>query len=152
MTIAILEDNELRVQAMRAGMADSLPDTPFVFFNSAHAIIEWLEGNLELVSLISLDHDLEFLLGPDGQLIDPGDGRDVARFLATQKPCCRLIVHTSNAMAGSSMMLTLQDAGWQVERVLPEGDLAWVSQRWMPAVLRLLGEEGSSRTGEMPNR
>lgn len=140
MTIAILEDNEPRTQAMRTAIADALPGTDMVFFNSANAIIEWLGWNLGSLSLISLDHDLDFLPGPDGRLIDPGDGRDVARFLATQKPCCPVIVHTSNSMAASSMMFALQDAGWNAKRVLPDSDLGWVKSRWIDSIRQALGQ------------
>ena len=141
--IAILEDNEARTQAMRAAIADALPDATCVFFNSAHAIIEWFAVNLDSVSLISLDHDLDFLPGPE-KLIDPGDGRDVAQFLATQKPCCPVIVHTSNNEGAFSMMFTLQDAGWRAERVLPENDLEWVKSRWIETVARLITNEASA--------
>ena len=148
--IAILEDSAERQQAMQAALADALPDATCVFFDSAHAIIKWLKTNLGSVSLISLDHDLDFLTGPEGKLIDPGDGRDVARTLAAQKPCCPVIVHTSNSVAASSMMFTLQDAGWQAERVLPEADLTWVEDRWKPTVLRLLTKGSPAKTGAKP--
>jgi hypothetical protein len=90
--------------------------------------------------LISLDHDLESLPGPDGQSLDPGDGRDVVRFLATQQPFCHVIVHTSNSPAGSSMVCSLQDAGWQATRVYPQHDLEWVQSDWVDTALRLIYE------------
>jgi len=144
--VAILEDNAERQQAMRSAIANALPDATCIFFKSAHAIIEWLKTNLDSVSLMSLDHDLEFLPGSEGLLIDPGDGRDVAQSLAPRKPCCTVIVHTSNSMAASSMMFTLQDAGWQVERVLPRSDLAWIDWGWKATVLPLVAGNPSHLT------
>jgi hypothetical protein len=112
---------------------------------SASAMIEWLRDWLgspyvSPPALISLRHDLESPLGPDEQSLHPGDGGDVARFLATQKPFCHVIVHTSNGPAGSSMMCCLQDAGWQATRMCPENSLEWVKSHWVGCAFRLIYE------------
>ena len=144
-TIAILEDNQDRRHAMQAALDAALPKAQYCFFESARGMIEWfrdrpVSGDGRQPALISLDHDLEFLPGPEGRLIDPGDGRDVARFLATFTPFCHVIVHTSNVPAGTSMTCTLEDAGWQVTRIYPESDVAWVKSRWVENAYRLIRE------------
>ena len=109
------------------------------FFDSARHLIEWLEAHLTEVDLMSLDHDLHMLSGTDGRLVDPGDGRDVAAWLAVRKPTCPVIVHTSNGPAASAMRFTLESAGWHVSRVIPDADLAWVEAEWLPVLQTLLG-------------
>ncbi len=143
--IAILEDSMPRTEAMRAAVSHILPDATCVFFDSAAAIIAWMQEHSESMLLVSLDHDLEFLTGPEGQLLDPGDGRDVAAFMAGLRPCCPVIVHTSNSMAATSMMFTLEEANWQVERVFPDGGLEWVRRQWVTAVDRVLRSGNSPR-------
>ena len=76
--------------------------------------------------LICLDHDL-FTDHPDDP--DPGDGRDVAEFMATQPPCCHVIIHSSNAHAADSMFFTLSDANWDVEKIAPLGQ-DWIESYW----------------------
>jgi hypothetical protein len=144
-TIAVLEDNLDRQNAMKAAVAHALPQATCIFFNSAHAMIDWLSDRLDRASMsppsiISLDHDLDFLPGSDGRQIDPGDGRDVARFLATRQPCCPVTVHTSNSLGASSMMGNLQDSDWQVTRVYPESDVGWVKSHWVVCLSRLAYE------------
>ena len=77
-------------------------------------------------ALVCLDHDL-FTDSPDDP--DPGDGRDVARFLSEQPPVCHVIIHSSNMPAADSMFFTLQDAKWDVEKVAPLGD-DWIESYW----------------------
>src|SRR4051794_39820962 len=70
-------------------------------------LISWPDANVMLAemgqflhtaSLISLDHDLFPFRD-----IDPGDGLDVAKHLATLLPACPVIVHTSNRLRGDAM-------------------------------------------------
>ena len=143
--IAILEDNLDRQQMMKSALDEVLPQAVYFFFDSAHTMIEqtreWLDAPpLRPPDLISLDHDLELLLGPDGRQIDPGDGRMVAEFLASREPFCPIIVHTSNSAGASSMACRLEEAGWQVTRVYPESDLGWVKSNWITSASRLVYE------------
>jgi hypothetical protein len=144
-TIAILEDNRAREQAMKTAVDTALPDAVCFFFDSAHAMIEWLRDWLGFSAasppaMISLDHDLDFLPGPDGQRVDPGDGRDVVKFLAMRKPFCPVIVHTSNGLGAASMVCNLEEAGWKVTRVQPENDVGWVKLHWAVCAVRLVYE------------
>ena len=84
--------------------------------------------------LVSLDHDLE----PDvTDRADPGDGLDVAKWLAGRPPVCPVVVHTSNGVRGDAMVGELDLAGWQVRRVMPLGD-DWIEADWRAAVRRAL--------------
>ena len=141
-TICILEDDSQRVAAMRACLQDRVSDAHGVFFDRADAITAWLGEHLPSVGLVSLDHDLELISGPGGGLVDPGDGRDAAKFLAQREPWCPVIVHTSNAAGALSMTCTLQAAGWHVVRVVPADDLKWIEQAWLWMVKGLLAERG----------
>jgi hypothetical protein len=67
-------------------------------------------------------------------LLDPGTGRDVAEYLAQQAPSCPVIIHTTNAIAGDGMEFLLRDAGWNIQRVHPCGDLEWIPSQWFRTV------------------
>jgi hypothetical protein len=91
-------------------------------------------SGLDGLRLIVLDHDLELLPAADGQLVDPGTGRDVADYLAAQAPVCPIVIHTTNAPAGVGMQTVLEEAGWTVTRVVPYGSHEWIGQTWLRAV------------------
>ena len=74
------------------------------------------------------------LLDDNGEMRDPGTGRDVADFLAQRAPVCPVIIHTSNQMARAGMELALKDSGWNVTRVFPSADLDWIRTEWMREV------------------
>ena len=139
--VAILEDDARRVARMRAVLADALPGTEPVFFDRADDMIAWLTRHLGDVSLISLDHDLPVRAGPDGLVTDCGTGRQVAEHLATLRPTCPVIVHSSNDPCATGMALALEDAGWPQSRVYPCDDLAWVERDWAGRI-RLLVRDG----------
>ena len=81
-------------------------------------------------ALICLDHDL-FTDHPDDP--DPGDGRDVAEFMANQLPLCHVVIHSSNSHAADSMFFTLSDAKWDVEKIAPLGQ-DWIESYWWVTV------------------
>jgi hypothetical protein len=136
--IVILEDNQGRRDQMRARLAHSLPPCPVTFFPTAPEMLASLPQLLAVSRLISLDNDLEKAVNSDP---DPGEGRDVARYLVTQTPVCPVIIHSTNAHAAIAMEFELADAGWRVERVTPYGDLAWVDREWFWAVRAALRED-----------
>jgi hypothetical protein len=88
--------------------------------------------------LIALDHDLEFLEGDGHVMIDPGTGREVADFLATQPPVCPVIIHTTNTPAGEGMEMSLNEAGWKTNRLIPYGDMEWIPESWFPTIKAFL--------------
>jgi hypothetical protein len=113
------------------------PSARSVFFDNAPDMLAWLENGLPSVLLVCLDHDL----GPNrqrhGETFNPGVGRDVADFLATRKASCPVIIHSSNAEGAYSMQLSLEAAGWSVERVAPFDDLKWIKTQWAECVVAL---------------
>jgi hypothetical protein len=125
---------------MLRGLSDSLPEAEVVHFDSAPAIVSWLRGNLHRVTVLSLDHDLGPLREIDGEAFDPGTGRDVTDFLAESPACCPVVVHTSNSHGAASMLTTLELAGWIGHRIVPVNDLAWIKERWLPLLTRLVRE------------
>ena len=134
--IAILEDDGPREQAFRRVLNELGQEQIVEVFLVAPDMIAWLEDHLGECALISLDHDLGPTFERDGERIDPGDGRDVTNWLGERPPACPVIVHTSNPLYGPSMEVSLQIAGWEVERVIPIGDLEWVDSAWRSAVER----------------
>jgi len=136
-TIAMLEDNDDRIVAMQTSIADKFPFFKVQVFRTAPAAIAWLRGHLSHVVLISLDHDLE----PASELetdTDPGTGRDVAAFLASQSPQCPVVIHSTNVRAAQAMEGELSESGWQVERITPYDDLDWVAEAWLPIMRRFI--------------
>lgn len=99
-TIVILDDEQDRLTAMTSVLSQRLPGFNLVTFKNASDIIDWLSGHLDEAAMISLDHDLFPLCDDDP---DPGTGRDVADFLATQSPVCHVIIHTTNSLASPGM-------------------------------------------------
>ncbi|MCA9067584.1 MAG: hypothetical protein KDA84_01590 [Planctomycetaceae bacterium] len=137
--IVILEDNDDRQSIMRECLSSLVADQPIHFFKTALDTIDWFTGHLSETRFIALDHDLEMLEGDHPhKLIDPGTGRDVADFLATQQPVCPVIIHTTNFPAGVGMETTLKEARWKTKRIVPYGDLEWIPELWFPTVKILL--------------
>jgi hypothetical protein len=130
MKIIILEDNCDRREAMARYLADRIPSFDPVFFESPHPMLAYLRDHLGEAVCISLDHDMELINDGTGRLVDPGTGREVADFIATQSPQCPVILHTTNTVAADGMWAVLVDAGWQVHRVVPWGNLEWVHVAW----------------------
>jgi hypothetical protein len=132
--IFILEDNEDRIRQFLAAADSVAPDLPVRVWRNAPTMMRDLIDQLEHASLISLDHDLN-PLPTDTE--DPGTGHDVVKMLGTLIPCSPIIIHTSNAQAGTSMTTELSHAGWQYNRVYPFGD-QWIPNHWAPLVRKLL--------------
>lgn len=92
------------------------------------------EDYFDTVKLISLDHDLN--PQPDSTT-DPGTGLDVANFLASRRPICPVIIHSTNADRAWSMHNELRFADWKVERVGPIGN-DWVEKLWLPKARQMV--------------
>ena len=130
--VAILEDHPDRVTAMQAVLAEVLPGVECHFFPGAPEMLAWLrdEGGLARAVLISLDHDLDSVVPVHLQHRDPGCGRDVADWLASQPAVCPVVVHTTNEQAAPGMMRVLRERGWPVWRVYPRDGHAWIGTDW----------------------
>lgn len=137
--ILILEDNEDRRREMLR-LLDEHDRSIEIYLTpvAADAIRYYQQHHVEII-VIALDHDLEDLMGNDGEKIDPGTGRDVSDFLSQQKPTCPIVIHSTNRLAVDGMELDLTEAGWKIERIAPHGDLEWIPQAWMPAIRKAIG-------------
>ena len=138
--VAILEDEPGRQHAMSQVLARQMPDVRIAMFDSAPRMLEWLATNLPHVILFALDHDLPIIRDAEGQLIDHGDGMDVAKYLSTLDVTAPVVIHSSNAVAANQMVAVLRSAGWAVDRTHPRDDLRWVEEDWQPIVIRLREE------------
>ncbi|MFY9223893.1 MAG: cyclic-phosphate processing receiver domain-containing protein [Blastocatellia bacterium] len=136
--IAILEDEESRQIAMKKVLIEIGKE--YCFFDNAPEMINWLEKNLEIVNLICLDHDLGPNRQKDGEIFDPGDGRDVVNFLISKFPKCPVIVHTSNYLAAPSMISALETSSWVVYRIFPFDNTSWIDISWFPLVQQLFAD------------
>ena len=133
--IAILEDNPQRLSEMNSCVTQLLPHARCIFFDNSYEMINWLRKGLRSVILISLDHDLA-LCNELGEVVDNGNGRQVADYLATRRLKCPVIVHSSNEIGGTGMFFALKDAGWSVFRVRPFEDCKWIRQTWKDQVMQ----------------
>ena len=137
--VAILEDSAGRIAEMHACLTEALPTFRTIFFENAFEMIAWLKGHLGEVALISLDHDLP-LTDRMGKLIECGDGRIVADFLASLPPTCPVIVHSSNGYCAPGMFFTLKEKGWPTARIVPYEDDKWVREAWRPLLVKWVAE------------
>ena len=124
--VLMLEDESERLVRFETVLARLGDSVEWQHWRTAQDFIAGFQAAARKPALICLDHDL-FTDHPDDP--DPGDGRDVAEFLATQSPCCHVIIHSSNAPAADSMLFTLEDHGWDVEKIAPLGK-DWIESYW----------------------
>ena len=137
--IAILEDDARRIEEMGRCLRECVGDDQVVSFDNAPEMIAWLTEHLAEVGLLCLDHDLGGNRVVNGEIQDPGTGRDVADYLGSRQPVCPVLIHTSNVMAAPGMMMVLEDAGWTCSRLSPFNDLEWVQAAWIDDVRKALG-------------
>ncbi len=107
-TIAVLEDDQRRITAIRAAGRTHFADHDIRIFLSARDMIAWLGSGTYDVRLISLDCDLDSTAFHDDTC---GSGEDVTAFLACNIPDCAVLIHSSNAMRAPAMHMELAIAG-----------------------------------------
>jgi hypothetical protein len=134
--IGILEDNARRLAEMLAALHDTFPQAVPATNPDAHAFIAWLSTNILTLDLLCLDHDLEAPI--DNPKHDPGDGRDVVRWLLSQPVRIPVLIHTTNGRAGAEMESLLKDAGWRAYWTPPHDDLVWIRKTWIKRVGEML--------------
>jgi hypothetical protein len=105
-----------------------------LYWRTAHDFIANYATLPSIPGLIALDHDL-FVDNPDDP--DPGDGRDVSKFLARQKPIAPILIHSSNSPAADSMLFTLLDSGWNAVRISPIGE-DWIEADWFLMAIEMM--------------
>lgn len=136
--IFVLEDDADRTASMRELLAAHFAKCESTFIDNAPDAVEWLRGHLKETVLICLDHDLGPNRERDGEIFDPGIGRDLVEYMATQAPSCPVIVHSTNSPAAYGMQARLKESGWRCSRVVPFNDLEWVKAAWLPKVRKYL--------------
>lgn len=137
--VAILEDDERRRNGMQPLLTELFPTSPAMFFDNAPDMLAWLPEHLAKVMLLCLDHDLGPNRKRDGEVFDPGCGRDIADFVAGHSPSCPVVIHTTNSYAAPGMVEVMEQAGWRVSRVVPFSDLEWLTLSWRPTILEAMG-------------
>jgi hypothetical protein len=81
--ILILEDDRSRITRFKTALHSIAPTVQVLIWRSAKQMIREVDQHLTSARLISLDHDLYPL---PGETEDPGDGLEVAKYLAQRKP------------------------------------------------------------------
>lgn len=132
--LLMLEDDSERITRFEKSVKRIDPSLRLVVWRSANQMLREIEPYLASARLISLDHDLE--LQP-GDVEDPGDGIDVARFLGERSPICPVIVHSSNTTRGNWMIGEFELGGWDFCRVPPIGE-DWIEAYWEVIARKLL--------------
>jgi hypothetical protein len=132
--LLMLEDDLDRIQRFRAIVAHNHPHAILEIARTAPDFKSKYWALSETPDLVCLDHDL-FTDSPGDA--DPGDGRDVSDFLATRLAKCPALIHSSNSAAADSMLYSLRDAGWTVERIAPIGD-DWIESYWYPVACEMI--------------
>jgi hypothetical protein len=128
--VLILEDDVERLDRFEAVAAKL--GVELISWADANVMLAEMGPFLATASLISLDHDLFPFRD-----IDPGDGLDIAKHLATLTPLCPVIIHTSNRIRGDAMEGEFDLAGWTYHRVAPIGD-DWIEVDWLRVAKRAL--------------
>ncbi len=122
--IVMLEDDHDRIARFSAVLSNGYR---FLFWRTAHDFIANFP-QIPTPQLIALDHDL-FIDHPGDP--DPGDGRDVSRYLSTVPPVAPVLIHSTNSLAAESMLYQLRESGWVVDRISPIGE-DWIEADWFP--------------------
>jgi hypothetical protein len=132
--LLLLEDDSERIERFTESVRVIDPSLRLVIWRSARTMVDEVERFLPFARLISLDHDLE---PADGESEDPGDGIDVARFLAARTPVCPVIIHSSNGTRADWMVGEFELGKWICKRVAPIGE-DWIEAYWLVVVRKLL--------------
>ncbi len=130
----MLEDDHDRIRRFRAIVAHHHPNAVLKIARTAPDFKTEYWSLNATPDLICLDHDL-FTDSPDEP--DPGDGRDVSAFLITRLAECPALIHSTNAHAADSMMFSMRDAGWTVDRIAPIG-VDWIESHWYAVALEMI--------------
>ena len=133
----MLEDDLDRIRRFNAIVSKHHPNTQINVYHNAPEFIAAYPNISTTPCLICLDHDL-FVDSPADP--DPGDGRDVSAFLTTQDAVCPALIHSTNAPAADSMMFSMRDAGWTVDRIAPLGD-DWIEAYWYPEAIEMITKD-----------
>ena len=137
----MLEDDLDRIARFRAVLALHHPAATLDVHRTTSDFIDAYSCLDRVPDLICLDHDL-LPDSPDDP--DPGDGRDVAAFLVTREPTAPALIHSTNAVAADSMLFSMRDAKWNVDRIAPLGE-DWIESYWFPTAREMVAAHDGQR-------
>lgn len=132
--VVMLEDDRDRIARFAAKLASHPLGLGLLSWRTASGFISNYPTLTTKPRLIALDHDL---FVDDEADPDPGDGRAVAAYLAKQLPIAPILIHSSNSIAAESMLFTLRDFGWNVDRIAPIGE-DWIEAYWFPTAIKMI--------------
>ena len=127
----MLEDDADRIERFQKIVARHCFEIRLTNTRTAPSFIKQYKSLTTIPDLICLDHDLMPESDDDP---DPGDGRDVSNFLNTCFPSSPVLIHSTNAPAADSMMFSMREHGWFVNRISPIGE-DWIESYWFPNAL-----------------
>ena len=133
-TIAILEDNTERIEAMRERLNDRMPMYRSYFTNDPRDLLQFIQIHQGNILAVSLDHDLNEV---DFSPLDL-TGMDAVKGLENMPPEFPVIVHSTNALAVEKMMVRLENAGYSVGRVIPFDGVNWIRTEWFQTLRRMI--------------
>lgn len=132
--LAILEDDQRRITAIRDAARTFLCEYELRLFLSAHEMVKWLSTRPRELCLISLDCDLDATLAQDASC---GSGEDVVALLIHTGQDYPVLIHSSNAMRAPSMHMELAMAGFLRIGLCPFRD----GETWVKDVKSLLDDK-----------
>lgn len=132
----MLEDDADRILRFNDVVAAHRHQIRLAIASTAPAFIHLYKSLDYIPDLICLDHDLIPASDNDP---DPGDGRDVSNFLNTCFPSAPVLIHSTNSAAADSMMFSMREHGWFVDRISPIGE-DWIESYWFPNALESVAE------------
>jgi hypothetical protein len=132
----MLEDDLDRIDQFNSVLAGHPRPISLAISRTAPSFIDRYKTLDVIPDLICLDHDLM----PDSENDpDPGDGRDVSRFLNTCFAASPVLIHSTNSAAADSMMFSMREHGWFVDRISPIGE-DWIESYWFPSALDMVAK------------
>jgi hypothetical protein len=130
-TVLIFEDNAKRIADFERTVPALGEHFALKVWRDAPSMISECEQFFSSASLISLTY---------GSEPKPWDtGLEVAKFLATCRPACPIIIHTSNSDRAHSMQNELRFADWNTELVSPLAE-NWVQTHWFETARKMVTE------------
>lgn len=132
--VLMLEDSRERLERFMPVLAEVAPELRLRHWRAAPTMIRECGPYLPCCRLICLDHDLDPL---PGSAEDPGDGLDVAKYLASLRPACPILIHSSNGDGANRMLGEFQLSGCAASTILPLGE-KWIEVYWRKKVAELL--------------
>lgn len=132
--IAILESDIKKICAMRRALETANLARQMVYFETATAMLQWLDNNITKVRLISFGSTPATPWYQNGELIQPGTGLDVIKGLEQYQPNCTALVHSEDKRNNANMGVELACQGINSIGVQRK-EKDWIEKEWLPQVI-----------------